>query len=122
MEFVPIKETFPQFGLVCSVDPHICEVVDISKYFIEANKIEFTIITKFNNGNHCSRGGSQMSFQWGGVNVMAQVEDNNDGSSMASFVPQQVGEVKVSVFVKGEQIKGSPYSIMVRDYISKQAQ
>ena len=59
-----------------------------------------------------------MSFQWGGVNVTAQVEDNNDGSSMASFVPQQVGEVKVSVFVKGEQIKGSPYSIMVRDYTS----
>ena len=37
---------------------------------------------------------------------------------MASFVPQQVGEVKLSVFVNGEQIKGSPYSVMVRDYTS----
>ena len=65
-----------------------------------------------------SRGGSQVSVQLGGVNDTTQVRDNIDGSYMASFVPQQVGEVKLSVFVNGEQIKGSPYSIMVRDYTS----
>ena len=54
----------------------------------------------------------------GGVNDTTQVRDNNDGSYMASFVPQQVGEVKLSVFVNGEQIKDSPYSVMVRDYRS----
>ena len=37
---------------------------------------------------------------------------------MASFVPQQVGEVKLLVFVNGEQTKGSPYSVIVRDYTS----
>ena len=118
MEFVPTKETFPLFGLVCSVGPHYCEVVDIPKYSIKAKKTEFTIITKLNNGDHCSRGGSQVSVQLGGVNVTTQVRDNNDGSYMASFVPQQVGEVKLSVFVNGEHIKGSPYSVMVRDYTS----
>ena len=57
-----------------------------------------------------------MSVRLEGVNVRTQVRDNNDVSYMASFVPQQVGEVKLSVFVNGEQIKGSPYSVMVRDY------
>ena len=47
-----------------------------------------------------------------------QVRGNNDGRFKASFVPKQVGEVKVSVFVNGEQIKGSPYSVMVRDNVT----
>ena len=120
MKFVPTytKEPFPQFGLLCSVDPHNCEVDDIPKYFVKAMRAEFTIITKLNNGDHCSRGGSQVSVQLGGVNDTTQIRDNNDGSYMVSFVPQQVGEVKVSVFINGEQIKGSPYSVMVRDYTS----
>ena len=118
MEFVPTKETFPQFGLLRAVDPHNCEVVNIPKYIIKRRKTEYTIITKDENGDHCSRGGSQVSVQLGGVNYTTQVRDNNDGTYMASFVPQQGGEVKLSVFVNGEQIKGSPYTVMVRDYTS----
>ena len=118
MEFVPTKEALPQFGLLCSVDPHNCEVVDLPKYIIKGKETKVTIITKYANGDCCSGGGSQVSVQLGGVDDTTQVRDNNDGSYMASFVPQQVGEVKLSVFVNGEQIKGSPYSVMVRDYTS----
>ena len=120
MKFVPTKEALPQFGLFCSTarpDPHNC-VADPPKYYIKGQKTRFTINTKDDNGGCCSRGGSQVSVQLGGVNDTTQVRDNNDGSYMASFVPQQVGEVKLSVFVNGEQIKGSPYSVMVRDYTS----
>ena len=35
---------------------------------------------------------------------------------MASFVAEKVGEAKVLVCINGEQIKGSPYSIVVRNY------
>ena len=45
--------------------------------------------------------------------VLAEVKDNNDGSYSASFVTKHVGEVKLSVTIKGLHIKGSPYSIMV---------
>ena len=118
MEFVPSKEALPQFGMLCSVDPHNCEVVDLPKCVAKGKEAKVTIITKLNNGDHCSRGGSQVSVQLGGGNDTTQVRDNNDGSYMASFVALQVGEVKLSVFVNGEQIKGSPYSVMVRDYTS----
>ena len=117
MEFVPTKEALPQFGLVYSVDPHNCEV-DLPKYIIKGKEAKVTVIIKYDNGDRCFRGGSQVSVQLGGVNDTTQVRDNNDGSYMASFVLQQVGEVKLSVFVNGEQIKGSPYSVMVRDYTS----
>ena len=113
MEFVPTKEALPQFGLLCSV-----EVVDLPKYTIKGKETKVTIFTKLNNEDHFSREGSQVSVQLGGVDDTTEVRDNNDGSYMASFVPQQVGEEKLSVFVNGEQIKGSPYSVMVRDYTS----
>ena len=120
MEFVPTKEDLPQFGLLSSTatpDPQNC-VADFPKYSIKGQKTKLTIITKDDYRNPCSRGGSQVSVQLGGVNDTTQVRDNNDGSYVASFVPQQVGEVKLSVFVNGQQIKGSPYSVMVRDYTS----
>ena len=119
MEFVPTTEALPQFALLCSTatpDPQNC-VAGVPKYSIKVKKTKFTVITKDTNGDHCT-GGSQVNVQLGGVNDTTQVRDNNDGSYMASFVPQQVGEVKLSVFVNGQQIKGSPYSVMVRDYTS----
>ena len=120
MEFEPTKQALPQLGFLYSLDPHKCQVVDISKYFIKGKKIELSIITKLNNGDGYFRGGSQVSVQLGEVNdaAHAQVRDNNDGSYMASFVPQKAGKMKLSVFVNGEQIKGSPYTVMVRDYAS----
>ena len=119
MEFVPTKEAFPQFGLLQAAavpDPHNCEIVDPPRYYVKGKKTEFTIITKDKNGDRCSRGGSHVYVQLGGVSNMIQVTGKNDGSYVASFVPWQVGEVKLSLFVNGEQIKGSPYSVMVRDY------
>ena len=112
VEFVPAEIALPQFGKVGSVDPSNCEVADLSNNIIKGKKTSVTIITKLNNGDCCSGGGSQVSAQLGGVTDAAQVRDNNDGSYMASFVPQKVGEVKLSVFVNGQQIKGSPYSVM----------
>ena len=120
MEFVPTKEALPQFGLLCSTARPVPEqsVAVLPKYSIKGQNTKFTIITKDANRDRCSRGGSQVSVQLGGVNATTQVRDNNNGSYMASFVPRQVGEMKLSVFVNGEQIKGSPYSVMVRDYTS----
>ena len=118
MKFVPTKEVFPQFGLLYFVDPRCCEVVNFPKYVLKGKETKVTIITKLNDGDCYFRGGSQVSLQLDGDSDTKQVRDNNDGSYMASFVPQQVGEVKLSVFVNGQQIKGSPYSVMVRDYTS----
>ena len=120
MEFVPTKEILPQFGLFYSTttsDSHNYKAI-LPKYSIKRNKVEFTIITKDNNGDCCSRGGNHVNVQLGGNSDTTQVRNIYDGYYVASFVPQQVGEVKVSVFVNGEQIKGSPYSVMVRDYTS----
>ena len=120
MEFVSSKESFPQFGqLFTHIDPGACEVVNLPNHITVGKELKLSIMTKYRNGSQCSVGGSQVSVQLEsntGEVTSAQVRDNNDGSYMASVVVQQGVEVKLSVFVNGQQIKGSPYSVVVHDY------
>ena len=121
LKFRPTNEVLPTFGMLCSSDrpsPPKCEVLNLPKYSIKSKKSKFTIITKDDNGISCSRGGSEVSVRLEGVSGTTNVRDNNDGSYMASFVPQKVGELKVSVLINGQQINESPYNVTVRDYTS----
>ena len=121
MKFVPSKESFPQFGqLLTRIDPIACEVVNLPNHITVGKALQFSIITKYHNGSQCSVGGSQVSVQLEsntGEVISAQVVDNKDGSYMTSFVSQQVGEMKLSVSINGQQIKGSPYGLVVQHYI-----
>ena len=38
------------------------------------------------------------------------VEDNKDGSYIATFVPSQVGDIKLSTSIGGKHIQGSPFT------------
>jgi len=117
MKFVPIKESFPHFDQ--QIDPGTSEVVNLPNHIPVGKELEFFIITKYHNGNRCSIGGSQVSVRLEsntGEVTTAQVMDKNDGSYMASFVAEQVGEIKLSVSINGQQIKGSPCSLVIYDY------
>ena len=119
MELVLSEKPLPQFGIICLVDPQNCEIIDMPKCFANGKKTTVTIITKLDSGENCSRGGAQVNILLDEVNVTGQVRDNDDGTYVASFVPLQGREVKLAVFVNGQQIKGSPYSIKVaNDYVS----
>ena len=126
IEFVPVKEykeLFPQFGQLYDerAVPGNCEVTGIPLQLLVGNAVEFKIITKNHNNTYCSHGGSHIiaQLQSRREDVPVEVKDNKDGSYSASFVANQVGEVKLSVTIDGEHIKGSPYSVMVcRDYKS----
>ena len=118
MDFLPTKEPFPVFGhLFAYVNPHTSEVNNLPQYILVGRKVEFAIITKYRNGGPCISGGAQVSVQlksFTGDVTAGEVRDNNDGSYMASFVAEHGGEAKVLVCINGEQIKGSPYSIVVQ--------
>ena len=121
MDFVPTKEPFPVFGqLFAYVNPHTSEVINLPRRTLVGKKVEFTIFSKDSNGDCYVKEDSQVSVQlksFTGDVTAGEVRDNNDGSYMASFVAEQVGEAKLSVTINGEQIKGSPYSIVVsRNY------
>ena len=121
MEFIPVegyKKSMPQFGHLSHDDvcPMNCEGLDIPEMVSKGNKVNFKIATKDQRNHHWHKGGSQVVIQARssrGDVAPVKVKDNKDGSYSASFVANQVGEVKLSVTIKGQQIKGSPFNVKV---------
>ena len=123
LEFVPIKTCTSNSLLgdcFITANPLTSEVVNLPSTKYCNSKVEFTVIAKDSQGKICTKGGAQISVQlksFTGDVTAGEVSDNNNGSYMASFVAEQVGEAKLSISINGEQIKGSPYSIVVdRNY------
>ena len=119
MEFVPIEEykkSMPQFGQLCDVCPVNCEATDVPVMVSNGEKVKFKVVTKDKGNNLCQKGGSKVIIQAQsnrGDITPVEVKDNKDGSYSASFVANQVGEVKLSVTIKGQQIKDSPFNVKV---------
>ena len=119
MEFVPVQEykkSMPQFGHLSHDD--VCPVncdAELPQYMFEG-KLNFQVVTKDKSDHHCHKGGNKVVIQAQssrGDVTPVEVKDNRDGSYSASFVANQVGEVKLSVTIKGQQIKGSPFNVKV---------
>ena len=121
MEFVLVEEykkSMPQFGRLSHDDvcPMNCEGLGIPEMVSKGKKVNFKIATKDQRNRLCHRGGSKVIIQAQssrGDSTPVEVKDNKDGSYSASFVANQVGEVKLSVIIKGQQIKGSPFNVKV---------
>ena len=120
MEITANKDPFPQFvSFSANADHCSSEVANLPQSIIVGKKVEVTIITKDNNGDHCSTGGHKVFVQlksFTGNVTVGEVRDNNDGSYVASFVGEHGGEAKLHMSINGQEIKGSPYSIVVRNY------
>ena len=117
MAFNPSKESHVQLGHLC-IDL-TAEISFMSNHVVINKKFKFHILSKDGKGQNYTRGGSkvvvELKSSTGRITV-GKITDNNDGSYVASLVPEQVGEAKLSVSINGEQIRGSPYSIVVRNY------
>ena len=82
----------------------------------KGERIKFIVITKDQSNMLYNKGGSKVVIQGQssrGDVTPVEVKDNKDDSYSASFVANQVGEVKLSVTIKGQQIKGSPFNVKV---------
>ena len=119
MEFVPVekyKKSMPQFGHLSHGD--VCQMnceVDLPQHVL-VGKVEFRVFTRDRNNHLCHKEGSKIVIQaqpGSGDVIPVEVKDNKDGSYSASFVANEVGEVKLSVTIKGQQIKGSPFNVKV---------
>jgi len=118
VEFIPTKGSFPQFGqlsvLHSSVWPDLPEFIAIDE------QVNITIISKENDDNKKPEKGDQASVKLKSYTnniVVRAVIDNKDGTYMASFTGEKVGEGTLSVIINGQETKGSPYSIVVcRNY------
>ncbi|XP_065890390.1 tripartite motif-containing protein 2-like [Dysidea avara] len=116
IKFYSSKVQLPQFSQLIDGDLSNSEILYSSGFPREGGQPQFKIITKDIKGHSCSLGGSHVSVQvkWStGEVTTAQVRDNDDGSYTTSFVAKQAGEVELLVSIEGEQIKASPYTVVI---------
>ena len=113
LKFVP-NLAFPQFGWLCSTAvpvPYKCETIDLPADVYRNHTTKFTMITRDINGHCCYKEDIQVKVLLDGENL--HVSDNKNGRYTISFVALEVGETKLSVFVDGKHIIGSPFKITV---------
>ncbi|XP_065920422.1 tripartite motif-containing protein 2-like [Dysidea avara] len=122
VEFAAAKEfqhSFPQFGqlLFDIAIPTNCEIKGMPVQPLVGSKVNLSIITKDRNNDRCSIGGTHIIVQAQSTSregvVPVEVKDNSDGSYSAPFLPKQPGELKLSITIAGDHIKGSPFAVMV---------
>ena len=121
MAFNPFKKSSVQLGHLCT--DLTVEIPFIPNYVVINKKVKLHILSKDGKGQNYTRGGNKVVVELkstGGITA-GKITDNNNGSYVASLIPEQVGEAKLSVSINGEQIKGSPYSIVVQGHRNYQS-
>ena len=127
--YTPADELLPQFGLLSVFgkpfsigDVTNSKVENFPRHVFAGKKVQFKIVSKDCDGRNCPIGGCEVAVQLesdAGEVTIAQVQDNNDGSYMASFTVYRVGETKLSVSINGQQIKESPLHFTVfKNYLA----
>ena len=88
------------------------------------NELNIKVLSRDCQGKELSKGGAIVSgrlvpVKEKGTPIEAKTTDCGDGTYLVSLIPQQLGEHKLSLTIKGQSLKGSPFSIFVdasRDY------
>lgn len=79
-------------------------------------RIEFTIQTKDSDHNPCYSENDRVTVciqSSKGTAIPARIEDKKDGSYVVSYTPLKTGVYQIDARVRGEPIKGSPFTVHV---------
>ena len=115
VKFVPNEVPLPKFGWLCSTAkpaPHKCEVLDLPAQVFREDVTKFVISVKDDDG-HCCYGESTQLLSAQLDDKHLQISDNKNGQYAVFFVAKRIGEAKLSVFVNGMHVTGSPFKVMV---------
>ena len=88
------------------------------------NELNIKVLSRGCKGKELSKGdaivsGRLVPVKEKGTTIEAKTTDCGDGTYLVSLIPQQLGEHKLSLTIKGQSIKGSPFNILVvasKDY------
>ncbi|XP_041346943.1 E3 ubiquitin-protein ligase TRIM71-like [Gigantopelta aegis] len=98
-------------------------VVPFNDVVVE-KELNIRIISRDSKGKELSKGGAIVSGRFVPVEkkgrpIEAKSTDCGDGTYLVSLTPQQLGQHKLSLTIKGQSIQGSPFNVSVvatRDY------
>ncbi|XP_065482927.1 E3 ubiquitin-protein ligase TRIM45 isoform X2 [Caloenas nicobarica] len=111
------------FGVILNkaVDPARCTLHGEGLHSARQNKLTgFTLLCNDATGEQMGRGGEAVRVTITHKNkrdcaVMPTVCDNGDGTYRISYSPEEPGLYAVCVYVKGQHVQGSPFTLMVKN-------
>ena len=115
-----LVEKISSFGIVVGNSNPGEAKIDLHLATAVVGKERKTTITTYNeDGQQFPTGGEKVEATLSLMGTddpssTAEVLDNKDGTYVASFTPQKVGEHKLSITIQSQHIKGSPFPLYVR--------
>ena len=92
--------------------------------FAVGKELKIKVVSKDEKGKELSKGGAIVSGRFvpvgeKGRSIEAKSTDCGDGTYLVSLTPQQLGEHKFYLTIKGQSIQSSPFKVVAsRDYIT----
>ena len=119
IQVTPVNGPLPQvLEYFTTIDSLSFEVKCFKNLVQRGQMAMLELVAKDYIGNYYPKGGCKVTVQFQssrGEIIDAKVTDYNDGTYMIWFSAQQVGEIELSVFVNGHEIKDSPLNITVQE-------
>ena len=120
-EVTPTNEPLPQIVKhFATIDSLSFKVKDFSNSVQCGKTVTLELNAKDIKGNYFPKGGCKVTTELEsgtGEMIATKIIDHDNGTYTICFVAQQVGEIKLSVFVNRQEIKESPFMIMVMENI-----
>ena len=120
VKVTPVGDPLPQFVKhFATIDSLSFEVVDFNNSVQRGQTAMLELIANDYKGNYYPRGGCEVTVHLEssvGETISTKVTDYDDGTYIICCAPQRVGEIELSVFVNGREIKGNPFRIVVQEY------
>lgn len=122
IRFSPLEEAglcqgYQVYGAVQrgGVDPDRCEVKGQGLHSGSLGALcSFTVISKNKVEEPREQPRVTVLHKESGRALQPSIQDNHDGTFQISYTPTEVGQLSVSVCVKGRHIKGSPFNVTVK--------
>ena len=117
VEVTPVNDPLPQIVKhVTTIDSLSFEVNNFSSSIQQGQMAMLEITAKDSKGDYYSRGGCKVAVEFNPMTSLRETIsvttiDDHDGTYMIRFVAQQVGEIKLSVFMNGHEITESPLQL-----------
>ena len=105
-----------EFGCISDTSPSNSTAIIPRDRLAMGAEMKVKVVSKDSRGQEVDHGGDMVLCRLtpvGKISKECQVTDNSDGTYLVSVTPQQLGQHKLSIYIHGQDIQGSPFNLSV---------
>ena len=105
-----------EFGCISDISPSNSTAVIPRSMLAVGAEMKVKVVSRDSRGQEVDHGGEMVSCRLTPVRKASKeckVTDNSDGTYLVSVTPQELGQHKLSIYIHGQDIHGSPFNLSV---------